>query len=67
MVVTMSGKEFSRLDVLLNVEAGRLAISDAFDLSGCHRGCGPLTGSGVPDNFRCYSLGRLEGRRRLAY
>ncbi len=36
-VVTMSGKDFSRLDVLLDVEAGRLAISDACDLMGLRR------------------------------
>lgn len=34
---SMSGKEFSRLDVLLDVEAGRLAIDDACDLMGLRR------------------------------
>jgi hypothetical protein len=34
-VVSMSEKEFSRLDILLRVEAGRIAIRDACALMAC--------------------------------
>jgi hypothetical protein len=33
MVVPMSGKEFSRLSVLLDVQAGRMRVADAADFS----------------------------------
>ena len=49
MVVSMSEKEFSRLSVLMDVEAGRLRVDDAAQLlqvqrrqvSGCSRVFGP--------------------------
>jgi hypothetical protein len=36
-VVSMGKKEFSRLDVLLRVQSGRLRVSDAFVLIGLQR------------------------------
>jgi hypothetical protein len=36
-VLSMSKQEFSRLDVLLRVQSGRLRISDACDLIGLQR------------------------------
>jgi hypothetical protein len=37
MVVSMSKQEFSRLDVLLRVQSGRLRVSDAYVLIGLRR------------------------------
>ena len=36
-VLSMSKQEFSRLDVLLRVQSGRLRIADACELIGLHR------------------------------
>jgi hypothetical protein len=36
-VLSMSKQEFSRLEVLLQVQTGRLRVADACELSGLHR------------------------------
>jgi hypothetical protein len=39
MVVSMSDKEFSRLNILLDVQARRLRVDDAMQLLGLKRRC----------------------------